>query len=84
MHCSSDRLIRMTTFDAPTTNKYQGNITYIWHDILNRNCTNANIILYNIALEIQKLTQSLKQRIENEVFNKLRMHETNKIQKSSV
>lgn len=52
MHYSSDRLIRMTTFDAPTTNKYQGNITYIWHDILNRNCTNANIILYNIALEI--------------------------------
>lgn len=31
MHYSSDRLIRMTTFDAPTTNKYQGNITYIWH-----------------------------------------------------
>lgn len=31
MHCSSNRLIRMTTFDAPTTNKYQGNITYIWH-----------------------------------------------------
>lgn len=57
---------------------------YMYKNNLNRNCTNANIILYNIALEIYKLTQSLIQTIENEVFNKLRMHETNKIQKSSV